>query len=227
MWAVVPLKDLPQAKQRLASALSQDERRGLFAAMAEDVLAALAASPGLAGILAVTRDEACARLAERYGARLCREPENRGHTAAVRAAATMLVAEGAEGLLQVPGDVPLLTPSEIALVLTAHRPAPAFTIVPSRDRLGSNCVVCSPPEAVPLRFGDDSFFPHLAAARAAGIEPTVLPLPGLGLDIDTPEDLAALLAAPAATRTHVYLRECGIAARLKCNSAGLATAGAG
>ncbi|MBM3489047.1 MAG: 2-phospho-L-lactate guanylyltransferase [Alphaproteobacteria bacterium] len=226
MWAVVPLKDLPLAKQRLAAVLSLEERRGLFAAMAQDVLAALAAARGLAGILAVTRDAECTALAERYGARICPEPENHGHTAAVHAAAALLRAEGAAGLLQVPGDVPLATAAEIEAVLAAHRAAPAFTIVPSADRKGSNCIALSPPGAVALRFGDDSFFPHLAAARAAGIEPTVLPLPGLARDIDTPEDLSALLATPGTTRAHTYLSQSGIAGRLSNTPAGRAAAGA-
>ena len=50
--------------------------------------------------------------------------------------------------------------------------------------------------------GDASFEPHCAEARALGIEPCILRLPGLGLDIDTPSDLAALRAMaplPAAT----------------------------
>ena len=74
----------------------------------------------------------------------------------------------------------------------------AFTIVPARDRMGSNAVLCSPADAVPLRFGDDSFFPHLDAARARGIEPEVVRLPRIALDIDTPEDLALFLRAAGA-----------------------------
>src|SRR5436189_269295 len=86
-----------------------------------------------------------------------------------------------------------------ALMLAVLGPAPAFTIAPSRDERGSNAIICSPPGAVPLRFGEDSFFPHLRAAKACGIQPTVLRLPGIALDVDTPEDLAALRLVPLAT----------------------------
>src|SRR5919106_4532190 len=82
LWAVVPVKDLQHAKQRLAGALSAAERRGLFAAMLEDVLAALAASERLAGILVVTRDVQAQNLAARYEARGLIEPANRGPTPA-------------------------------------------------------------------------------------------------------------------------------------------------
>jgi len=108
-------------------------------------------------------------------------------------------------MLTVPGDIPLVTAAEIAQLLAAHGPAPAFTIAPSRDERGSNAVLCSPPDAVPLRFGEDSFFPHLRAAEARGIRPTVLRLPGIALDIDTPEDLAAFALQPMPTHTRTWL----------------------
>ncbi|MEJ0018593.1 MAG: hypothetical protein WDN25_18940 [Acetobacteraceae bacterium] len=88
-----------------------------------------------------------------------------------------------------------MTAAEVASVLEARAAAPSVTIVPAHDRRGSNAVLCSPPLVMPLRFGDDSFVPHLAAARALGIEPTVVELPGIALDIDQPEDVRALLDA--------------------------------
>jgi 2-phospho-L-lactate guanylyltransferase len=68
---------------------------------------------------------------------------------------------------------------------------------------------------MPLRFGDDSFLPHLAAARAIGIEPTIVKLPGIGLDIDQPLDIRALLAAEPrmATRATRFLRGLDIPAQ--------------
>lgn len=208
MWAVLPIKDFADAKQRLAGVLSPEERRRLFAAMLDDVLSALSATPGLDGIAVVAKPGSeGAGLAERFGARLIAEPENRGQTEAVAHAADVLSAEGTAGMVVVPGDVPLLSATELAQVLAAHGSAPAMTIVPSRNERGSNCVVCSPPDSVPLRFGADSFFPHLAAARRRGIAPRIERLPGLALDIDTPEDLAALRGRPARTRTHAVLAE--------------------
>ncbi len=230
MWAVVPVKDMGGVKQRLASALAPDARRDLYRAMLRDVLSALRGARGLDGVALLTRDEEAKELARRFELRVIEEPENRGHTAAVARAAAVLAADGARGLLQVPGDLPLLTSAEIETVLAAHGPAPAFTIVPSRDEMGSNCVVCSPPDVMPLRFGDDSFRPHLAAARALGLEPRILELPGIGLDIDTPEDLLALARRAGATQAQRYLRESGIAERLLAEAeapGGQASAGGG
>lgn len=205
VWAVVPVKELDRAKERLSPVLPPERRRALMLAMLEDVLAALAATPDLGGLAVVTVDAAARGLAEPYGARIIETGARDGHSGAVAAAARLLTREGCHGMLTVPGDIPLVTPAEITQLLAAHRPAPAFTIVPSRDQRGSNAIICSPPDAVPLRFGEDSFFPHLRAAEAKGVRPTVLHLPGIALDVDTPEDLAAFGLVPSATRAHAVL----------------------
>ena len=216
--AVLPVKDFRQAKQRLAGFLSAVERRLLAEAMAEDVLETLSQVSELSEIIVVTRDERAFELAARHGARVLAEPSNDGQSAAVERAAAALGRAGVESLLQVPGDVPGASADEIAAVLAAHGRAsdgaPAVTLVPSYDRRGTNCVLCSPPDALPFAFGHDSFGPHCEAARAQGIAPRIIALPGLGLDIDTPDDLRAFVARPAAGRTLDYLRESGIAERL-------------
>ena len=210
--ALLPIKLTTLAKQRLSAALPPGIRARLALTMAEDVLAALAATPGLSGTAVVTVDGAARALAARYGARVIEDGALDGHTGAVVAGARRLAADGAEGVLALPLDVPGVTPAELATVLAAHGPGPAFTIVPSHDRMGSNCVLASPPGVVPLRFGDDSFHPHLAAARAAGIEPRVVEAPGLALDIDHPVDLTAFLRLPPRTRAHALLAELGMGA---------------
>ena len=208
------MKDLHHAKQRLAAVLGPDERRALFRAMLEDVLAALAASKGLAGILLVTRDPQACPLALRYGARVLAEDAKQGHTAASTLGARALARQGVAGMVQVPADVPLLMSEDIAALLEAHGEAPAVTLAPSRDERGSNAVVCSPPDLLPLRFGADSFLPHVRRAQGLGIEPRIVRRPALALDVDTPDDLATFLAAPSQTRAYAYLAESGIAERL-------------
>jgi 2-phospho-L-lactate guanylyltransferase len=219
LWVVMPVKDLPDAKQRLASILNAKEREELFRAMLQDVLSALVASAELAGILLITRDPEARRLAKHYGARVLLEEENRGHTAASSLGARTLAREGIPGMVQLPADIPLVTPDDIAALLHAHGEAPAVTLAPSRDERGSNAVACSPPDLLPLRFGDDSFFPHVLRARALGIEPQIVRRPGLALDVDTPDDLAAFLAAPSQTRAYACLTASGIARRLKARAA--------
>ena len=216
--AVLPIKDFGQAKWRRAGFLDADERQALAQAMAEDVLETLSRGPGLAEIVVVTRDARACDLAARYGARVLAEPANEGQSAAVARAAAALGRAGTESLLQVPDDVPGASVDEVVTVLAEHASAPdagpAVTLVPAHDRRGTNCVLCSPPTALPFAFGHDSFEPHCEAARARGIAPRIVPLPGLGLDIDTPDDLRAFVARPARGRTLDYLRASGIVARL-------------
>jgi len=207
--AVVPIKDTANAKQRLAGVLSGAERQQLALAMLEDVLAALAPDDELAGILVVTTDPVATAIAARYGADVSPDGAGDGHTGAVTAAARKLADEGFD-LLVLPGDIPLVEAADIRQLVRTHLMAaggnaPAFTIVPARDRRGSNAVLCSPPQAVPLRFGENSFFPHLAVARARGIEPAVVELAHIALDIDTPDDLALFLTEGTSTHARALL----------------------
>jgi 2-phospho-L-lactate/phosphoenolpyruvate guanylyltransferase len=115
-------------------------------------------------------------------------------------------------MLVLPGDIPRVTAAEINTLIAAHRPAPSFAISPAHDEQGSNGVLCLPPEVIPLRFGDNSYFPHLDSARRHGIEPTIVPLPGFALDIDHPDDLRAFLCAEPSmpTRTLSFLDQLGL-----------------
>jgi 2-phospho-L-lactate guanylyltransferase len=210
IYAVVPVKDTQHAKQRLAAVLSRAQRRELVLAMLEDVLAALAAVGELAGIVVVTADPAAAAVGARYRARIQRAGAGDGHTGAVAAAARELAGDG---MLALPADIPLVEPDDIRRLILADRNdghRRVFSITPARDERGSNAVLCSPAGAVPLRFGEDSFFPHLAAARSCGIEPAVVRLPRIALDIDTPDDLALFLRAPSPTRAYALARRWGI-----------------
>ena len=94
VWAVVPVKELAGAKQRLSSCLSPEERRALATIMLEDVLDALSAVRQLAGMLVVTVDPVAASLAGRHGARIVTEAAREGHTGAVAAAQRLLARKG-------------------------------------------------------------------------------------------------------------------------------------
>jgi coenzyme F420-0:L-glutamate ligase/coenzyme F420-1:gamma-L-glutamate ligase len=201
---IVPAKEFTEAKQRLADALPAAARVALARAMLEDVLAALIHAP-VDRVVVVTPDPEVAALAERWGAAVLQEPDGRGHTTAVARGIALCREWGATVLLTVPGDLPCLTADEVRRILEACGPEPAAVFVPSRSGLGTNAACLSPPDAVPLRFGEPSFADHLAAAWARGIEPVILSLPGAALDIDRPEDLDALRKMGPASRAAAVL----------------------
>ena len=206
IWAVVPVKDTAGAKTAARAGAARDLRQGLALAMLEDVLAALAETRGLAGLCwsRSTRPRAISpRATARAVSRMARATAIPARSRRRRGVSL----PRARRMLTLPGDIPLVTAAEIGRLIAAHRPAPSFTIAPSHDEMGSNAILMSPPDAVKLRFGDDSFRPHLAAARAAGIEPTVVSLPGIALDIDNPADLAHFWQVGSRTRAGLWLAQ--------------------
>lgn len=205
IWAVIPVKEITGAKQRLAGDVPPHLHRGLITNMLEDVVAAVAQVRGLAGFAIASLDPTAQSLARQYGGRIFTDAARSGHTGVIAAASQRLAAEGAEAILQLPGDIPLITSAELTKVIAVHGASPSFTIVPAHDEMGSNTVVVSPPTAVPLTFGDNSFYPHLETARACGIEPQVVRLPGIAHDVDRIEDLVEVARFRSNTRTQAFL----------------------
>ena len=134
--------------------------------MLEDVLDALLPAMGAERCLIVTVDEDAIAAAVGRGVRddgdgRARRPYRRGDGGGAHA--------GRRGRARIHDDAGRHSPrhrrTKCGQLLAAHRPGRAFTIAPSHDELGSNGIVCTPWNAVPLRFGDNSFYPHLDAAR--------------------------------------------------------------
>ncbi len=191
--AVLPIKSFSRAKSRLGGGLDRGE---LAAAMASDVLSALAATPSLTDVIVVTAEP----LADDTGAVLVADPDEAGQSAAAELGIDAAVDRGAERVLLVPGDCPALDPGELARLLDEGSERPHVTVVPDRHGSGTNALLLSPPDAMAPSFGAGSLARHAARARAAGATVKVRELPSLGLDVDTPDDLAALRAALDARR---------------------------
>ena len=213
MWVVVPVKRFSNAKTRLAPLLSAAERESLAQAMLNDVLSALGQSRLVAGVLVVSREVRARYMAERAGG-LFLEETGSGLSAAVTQASRWLATHGQRDMLMLPGDVPLVSASEIDRVMSTHRGAPAVTMVPDREHDGTNALAVSPADVLPFAFGGGSFTQHRHAAEALGITPTILRLPGLALDIDNPIDLQTLLTYDSETESLAYLCDSGIARRV-------------
>jgi 2-phospho-L-lactate guanylyltransferase len=162
----------------------------------------------------VSADAEVMELARRHDALCLGERVNRGHTEAVALAQEEARASGARRFLTIPGDVPCVTSAEITQALRALGDAGGALFVPSLSGFGTNGALLAPPAVMPLKFGEPSFDNHLEEARQRGLSPIVLKLPGLGLDIDAPEDLALLLERGPETRSAALLREWGLSAGL-------------
>jgi 2-phospho-L-lactate guanylyltransferase len=207
--AVLPVKSFVRAKQRIGDALVGEDRRALAEAMVGDVLEALGRVEGLDGIVMVTAEPIARALAEAAGAHVVHDGREAGQSAAAAMGVDAAMAAGAERVLMVPGDCPALDPPEVSGLL-AGSTRPEVVIVPDRHGHGTNALLVAPPDAVAPSFGPGSFARHAATARAGGARVRVAALTSLGLDVDTPGDLAALRAAlgarpDAAARTRAVL----------------------
>ncbi|MDX1733469.1 MAG: 2-phospho-L-lactate guanylyltransferase [Halioglobus sp.] len=224
--AIIPLKDLVQAKSRLSGLLGPSERRALAQAMAEDVLAQLQLHPRVDDVVLVSDDAGARMLAAAYGARCWSERSLGCHglNAALAAACGRLARERSGQVLIMHADVPLVTGRELDEAIAAQAAAAGIVIGPDRHGIGTNLMLFSLPGVPDFHFGSDSCRRHLAWARTACVPAHTVQLPGIGLDVDEPEDLARLLAAAgsgAGARTFEMLRSSGVADRLRLTLPGL------
>ena len=203
---LVPVKNLSSAKQRLAAVLDQLARTELAQAMLHDVLTALHDWTNRPQVAVVSSDPYAVRLAREYEFDVIPDPENPGETGAIEMATRVCVERGAESTLVIPADIPLIRLWELEEILQ-KAPAEGSVLVPAADGRGTNAAFRRPANLFPLRFGNDSFKPHLAAAQATGKTCVVLELPRIAVDVDNPEDLRELVESSGETRSQRLARQ--------------------
>jgi len=197
---LVPVKNLGRAKQRLAEMLDEAARSELARAMLLDVLEALgswrqgADQPIESEIAVVTSDPFALQLASEFRFEIIRDDTNPGETGAIEMATQVCVSRGIRNTLVIPADIPLIAEWELAEIF-AKAPKEGSLLVPAADGRGTNAAFRCPADLFALRFGNDSFKPHLAAAQSTGKNCIVLSLPGIALDVDRPDDLQQLVLA--------------------------------
>jgi 2-phospho-L-lactate guanylyltransferase len=191
---LVPVKNLKIAKQRLSPVLDQAARTELAQAMLHDVVDALASWPNRPEVAVVSCDSFALSLACKYGFEVIADHKNSGETDAIELATRVCESRGLDALV-IPADIPLVQPWELQAIYDAA-PEIGSVLVPAGDGRGTNAVLRRPAALFPLRFGNDSFRPHLAAANATGRPCEVLSLPGIAVDVDNPADLRQLAELP-------------------------------
>ena len=179
---IVPIRSFAGALSRLTGILGAPRCRDLMRLMASRVVAAADGLP----VHVATDDAEVADWALGLGAAVVRAGRP-GLTTAVSAAVDQLASAGVERVVVAHAD--------LARARTL-RPAvgPGLTIVPDRQRDGSN-VLCVPAAAgFRFSYGPGSFERHVAEAHRLGLGVTVVEDDSLAADIDHPEDLLALPA---------------------------------
>ncbi len=208
-FALIPVKDLSRAKERLSSILSQPERTALAYAMLEDVLRAMKGSSFLDRIFVVTLDENAIELAKSMDVEIIREIKQEGESASVDYASKICKNMGAQSVLVIPGDAPLITYEDVDFILEKEKPYTSVILVPARDEMGTNAILRKPPDVIPSRFGYDSFKKHINELRKKNIPYEVYNLPRIALDIDEPTDLVLFSSIRSYTRAYEELIKIG------------------
>lgn len=203
---LVPVKNSTSAKQRLAAVLDQSSRTALAQAMLHDVLTALHNWKNRPQVAVVTSDPYAVKLAAQHKFEIIPDLDNPGETGAIEMATRVCVERGADSTLVIPADIPLIQAWELDEIVK-HAPADGSVLVPAADGRGTNAAFRRPANLFPLRFGNDSFKPHHAAAQATGKPCIVLKLPGIAVDVDNPSDLEQLMSLPGETRAQRLARE--------------------
>ena len=218
---LIPVKSTARAKGRLASVLDQATRRQLSLSMLEDVLEAVtpAVGRGVAAVYVATADAGAMAIARRYGATVLAETEQRSESYSVDGASRLLAAQGVEALLTIPADIPGIRTEDIQAILRAATAGRAVVLVPARGGMGTNAIWRRPPDAIPSRFGFDSFRKHQAEAERRDLPWAALELPRIAVDIDELEDVAAFLELPGSTRTRTLFEQAGLAGGRMAESA--------
>jgi 2-phospho-L-lactate guanylyltransferase len=211
---LVPIKDTAAAKQRLAAVLDQSSRTELARTMLHDVLTTLHLWKNRPPVGVVTGDSYASNLAAEYGFEIIPDRDNPGETGAIEMATRACVERGIEETLVIPADIPLLQPWELEEILRSAPPQ-GSVLVPAGDGRGTNAALRRPADLFPLRFGNDSFKPHHAAAQATGKPCIVLHFPGIAVDVDNPADLLQLISLPGETRAQKLARTWNLTERLQ------------
>lgn len=200
--AVIPVKRLTAAKSRLRGAVPAARHADLALAMVLDTVTAVLAADPVTELLVVTDDARAAAAVAGLGARVVPDRPAADLNAAMRYGADR-VAGASRFRAVLAGDLPALRPAQLAEAL-AGADRRSFVA----DAAGTGTVLLTAPPGRPLdpRFGVGS----AAAHAASGARALTGDWPGLRQDVDTPADLAAVLALGPGPHTCALLRDLGL-----------------
>ena len=188
-FVLIPVKNLKFANERLSSVLSRKERTALAYAMLRDVFLSVAKSSLADKVAVVTLDKKAMLMANEYGFAIIDEKEQKSESSSVDYALKICKDLGADSVLVVPGDAPLITPEDIDFILEKVKDHPHVILVPSGDKLGTNAILRKPPDVLESMFGHDSFRKHMKQADEKNVSYEIYELKNIALDIDEPGDI--------------------------------------
>ena len=225
--ALVPIKALIAAKQRLNPALTQSQRQQLSRSMAHDVLSALSSVPNLA-LSICAGDDYGAELAQKFNATLIRDSELpcAGLDAIAATYSQRMMIQGYSHAMIVHADIPLLTTSTLELILESEANHDVV-LVTDRHGEGTNIISWRLGSGFATNFGTDSRARHLTQCAELNLRVCEIHCDNTALDIDTPSDLQLLYRSrqlPAGTQTRSFLEQVSTIASIPTSGEALSVA---
>ncbi len=209
-FVLIPVKNLKFANKRLSPVLSQQNRTALAYAMLEDVYNSATKSALADKVAVVTMDKQAILVASKYGFVIIEEREQQSESSSVDYAVRVCSELGADSVLVIPADAPLMTAEDIDFILNKVKDHPHLILVPSEDKLGTNAILRKPPDVIKSMFGNDSFRKHREQADEKKIPYEIYEVENIALDIDRPEDIEKLKKLGSHTLAHRELVRQGL-----------------
>lgn len=194
--ALVPLKDLVEAKSRLSGMFRPAERRALAQAMAEDVLSTLTQHPQFEQVILLSDDPGAAMLAQKYGADHWPESalECRGLNNVIARSCDLLFNQSESPVVVLHADLPYLASADLTAVLQALDLHGGLIVACDRLAVGTNLLAFAADSRPGFAFGNNSCAKHCDSAVELEIRHHVVFRTGTSLDVDTPEDIKLFIA---------------------------------
>ena len=211
---LIPIKDPLNAKTRLAEVLSEEERRRFAWAMFEDVSQAIAGAQKPDRVFLVTNFAPAIERGRKQGWDVLTEQSQISESESVDWASRVLAEGGFDTVMRLPADLPLVRAEDIDEIFSIEVDSPGALLVPSREGSGTNAIVRRPPTLFPSRFGPNSLHLHKQEATRMGVECVIVNNNRIGLDIDEPTDLEALIKEGSGTRAVAVLSQMRVVERL-------------
>jgi 2-phospho-L-lactate/phosphoenolpyruvate guanylyltransferase len=205
MWIILPVKHLQDSKIRLKDILSDEQRSRFSYLLVMDTLQTLCSSMHVQGVTMISSDQSLSLLAKQYHAEFILTDRDSGYSKDAMDAITALSRNGVDKIAIIPTDLPQLSHHDLDLLDNAHQQG--ITLCVAEKDGGTNALVFTPPLAIPLLFGSDSFKKHQQAAKDRGITVNIVNATGMQRDIDRPDDLLWFCKQSTGGKAWAYVKK--------------------
>jgi 2-phospho-L-lactate guanylyltransferase len=212
VFGLIPVKELSKSKERLSSVLKPKERRNFVITMLRDVLEA-AHSSILNKIMVVGHDSVVSDITKEFGVYFLTDP-GEGLNRAIGYGIQTCIKEGADAVLIIPADIPLIEVEDINNILQLTSENDSIVLTQSQKK-GTNALMLKPPDVIKTHFGSNSFHKHINEAKNRQASLKIYQSPRVSLDIDSKEDLKRLIEYRKKNRTLKFLDKIRIKSIIK------------